>query len=576
MSDRYLTAAEAVRPWNGTRCLALVLAAVVVAHAEGPVDRIRLVTPTHSSEGVRYAATLFERQVEQRCPAKVVTSGGATLTVSLRIRPGIGAEGYSIRTKRRDEIEVAGNDERGLLYGLGKLLHTSRFSSEGFSPGAWRGQSVPACTVRGVYFATHFNNFYEAAPVEELQAYIEDLALWGINSIGFNFPQWQYESFDDPAARKNIERIRAMMKVARNVGMRVGLLEAENQGFKSAPPELRNVLFPDKWRRRGHLGTSLCPSKPGGRAYLMDFWNRLIDQFRDPGLDFIIYWPYDEGGCGCEQCWPWGARGHLELSCDISELARLKFPGCKFILSTWMYDTPPAGEWEGLTKALVNDMHLLDYILADAHEDFPRYPLDQGVPGGLPLLNYPEISMWGMSPWGGYGVNPLPTRLQLLWNQVGGRVAGGFTYSEGIYEDINKVIYSQFYWDPKQPARQTVNEYAAAHFSPDVARDVAEAVEIFEMNHRRGRDARFDRAPVDTERALELIEGADAKLTSQARQSWRWRLVYLRALIDHELYKTGSRLQGTTLRQAFDEIVRIYHAENVHTVRIAPPEMAKE
>lgn len=34
----------------------------------------------------------------------------------------------------------------------------------------------------------------------------------------------------------------------------------------------------------------------------------------------------------------------------------------------------------------------MNYILADAHEDFPRYPLDVGVPGRLPLLTFPEIS----------------------------------------------------------------------------------------------------------------------------------------------------------------------------------------
>jgi len=47
--------------------------------------------------------------------------------------------------------------------------------------------------------------------------------------------------------------------------------------------------------------------------------------------------------------------------------------------------------------------------MVDDHDDFPRWPLDHGggKVGGLPLLNFPEISMWGRSPWGGYGFNPL-------------------------------------------------------------------------------------------------------------------------------------------------------------------------
>ena len=555
------------------RCLALLLAGMATAEAEGYVNKIRVALPDRPGAGVRYAAMLFQRQVEQRCPAKVATSGEAPLVVRLRIRPNIGREGYLIRATARGGIEIAGNDDRGLLYGVGKLLHSSRFSREGFSPGPWRGRSVPGCAVRGVYFAVHFGNYYEAAPREELQAYIEDLALWGVNAIVFNFPQWQFQSFDDPGARENIGRLRAMMQTAKRAGVDVGLLEAENQGFKSAPAGLRNLAFPDDWRRRGNLGTSLCPSKAAGRAYLMDFWNRLLEEFRDPGLDYLVYWPYDEGGCGCAQCWPWGARGYLQLSRAISGIARQKFPRCRFVLSTWMYDSPPAGEWEGLAKALAEDKHLVDFIMADAHQDYPRFPLDRGVPGGLPLLNFPEISMWGMSPWGGYGANPLPARFQRLWSQVAGKVAGGFPYSEGIYEDINKVIWSQFYWNPRQPARQTVREYAAAHFSPDVAEEVGEAVEIFEANHGRRADGRFSQTPARTERAVALMQDADGKLTAQARQGWRWRLLYLRALIDQELSRTNGRLQGAVLKQAFDEIVRIYHAEHVHTNRVAPPDM---
>ncbi len=74
----------------------------------------------------------------------------------------------------------------------------------------------------------------------------------------------------------------------------------------------------------------------------------LLDQFSDTGLDWIVSWPYDEGGCGCSECWPWGARGHVQLSKEISQLVRRKYPRCRFVLSTWVYDSPPAGEWTGL------------------------------------------------------------------------------------------------------------------------------------------------------------------------------------------------------------------------------------
>jgi hypothetical protein len=41
-------------------------------------------------------------------------------------------------------------------------------------------------------------------------------------------------------------------------------------------------------------------------------------------------------------------------------------------------------------------------------------------------------------------------------------------YSEGIYEDINKVICGQSYWDTDRAALDTVSEYAPFEYWPDV------------------------------------------------------------------------------------------------------------
>ena len=174
-------------------------------------------------------------------------------------------------------------------------------------------------------------------------------------------------------------------------------------------------------------------------------FRRHFEQLEDVGLDILVHWPYDEGGCSCERCRPWGSNGYLRFARDLTRLGRDYFARLESVSSTWMFDTPPEGEWAGLTDAVARDPSWVDSILADAHEDYPRYPLDVVAPGGLPWLSFPEISMWGNSPWGGYGANPLPGRYQRRWNQVSHRVSGGFPYSEGIYEDINKAVVAPFY-----------------------------------------------------------------------------------------------------------------------------------
>ena len=105
----------------------------------------------------------------------------------------------------------------------------------------------------------------------------------------------------------------------------------------------------------------------------------------------------------------------------------------------------------------------------------------------------------------------------------------------------------------------------AFEFSPDVAEPVTRAITLFEANH--------DRKKIGPEagEAFRLIEAAESKVTPQARMAWRWRIVYLRALIDRELFDTEGRLRGETLRRAFQELIRIYHAEQAHSMPIQPP-----
>ncbi|MGC8640285.1 MAG: hypothetical protein ACP5XB_10465, partial [Isosphaeraceae bacterium] len=506
------------------------------------------------------------RQVAERCETRVLTLGDAPYVVELAIDGTLRPESFRI-ADRAGGVVVAAGSERGLLYGLGKLLRMSRYDRGRFTPGTWRGVSTPFGTMRGIYFATHFNNYYEAAPAGDVERYVEDLALWGTNALIVCFPHWQFDSFDDPTARSAITHLKRVLRAARAAGMRVGLVETANGGFRTTPAAIRCTPVPDALGRHGNFGVNLCPDRPEAHALLLANWKRLLDEFADPGLDLVGLWPYDEGGCGCKACWPWGARGFPKLCRDLALLTRERSPRTRIILSTWTFDTPPDGEWPALARALAADRTWADFILADAHEDFPRYPLDQGVPGGLPLLSFPEISMWGQSPWGGYGANPLPRRLQRLWDQTARKLSGGFPYSEGIYEDLNKAICAQLFWSPARPAVETVREYAAFEYAPDVAADVAQAIDLLEENHLR------NRIGTTADRAFALLEQADRKLPPRVRKSWRWRILYLRGLIDRELLRNHGRLEGPTLKAAFDELTTIYHAEHVHSMPIHPPQV---
>ncbi len=549
--------------WGSILFLPFLLSAEVQGEA---VTSIRLALPALPDPVVTKIAGVFTRLVQSRCGATVLTEGTAPLTVELVVEAGIGAEGFQISDVSSGVIHIRGNDNRGLLYGVGKFLHTSAYDTTGFTAGSWRGTSIPACPVRGIYLATHFNNFYHVAPVEEVTNYIEDLSLWGANSFLVWFGREVYTSINDPAAQAQLVRLRALLQIVKDLGLNASMGCICNDGYKDGPVELRaddSTVNHEHYHtlngpRIYNIGVELCPSKPGVPEMEIGYVQEMIDAFQSVGLDYWFFAPYDNGGCTCAQCAPWGSNGYLRMAELLVGAYRSAYPQGKVIMSTWYFNRWAYGEWEGITEQFNQQRpDWVDYLMIDNFEDYPAYPLEHGVPGGLPAVNFPDISMWGQDPWGGYGANPMPGRLQQRWDQTKHILSGGFPYSEGIYEDINKVICSQLYWAPDKPTMDTVGEYIAFEFSPAVVDAVKSAVDIFQQNHWR------NQIGASAVTAYQLLEQAEANMTGQARCGWRWRLFRIRAALDQELYRnTLNQGRQSVFNAAYEELVAILYAEN--------------
>ncbi len=533
----------------------------------GLAHRLFCVTPTEPvSPVLRKIARILEQRILARCPACAVGTDGASLNITLSVQAGMAPESYRIESNGDRCIRILGGCERGVLYGAGKFLRTSRYEPAGFLPGLWRGESAPKRPFRAIYLATHFHNFYEAAPREDVDRYIQDLGLWGYNAVIIHYPTSQLTGLDDPASKEWFLRFKAVLAEARSCGLQVGLIQVANQCFMPAPPELAFT----KMTGQSNAGSGVCISKPAGKDLVVRIYQELLDEFRDVGLDVFILGPYDDGGCGCPDCWPWGSKGFVNISRELSSHVRARHPGCRIVLHTWCFesenDSRPLGEWEGLDARLKKDRSWLDYIMADGHDDyFPKYPMEIGVPGNLPLVNFPEISMFGASPWGGYGANPAPAHFQRLWDRIKSSVAGGMPYSEGIYEDINKAIIARFYWDENQDAGETVREYASFEFAPEASDRVLKLVRILEENLPRNSIKSSARD------AFAIAKEVDAMLAGPSRLGWRWRVLYLRALIDREMFDQPKDVMSVAAKDAFAELTRMYHAD--HAVgSVKPPE----
>jgi hypothetical protein len=357
-----------------------------------------------------------------------------------------------------------------------------------------------------------------------------------------------------------------LMATAKRIGYKVGIGNAINNGLKSTPQRIAGTQPPG----RPSAGGVVCPSTPEGRDHLLKIWRQTMQAFADigGGIDYIWACAYDSGGCGCDKCKPWGSSAFLKISREVLAQEQRENPNCRLVLSTWMFD---AAEWQGLAEAMAKDKSWVDWLMGGGTgsewEGYPRYPLQHGIPGNLPLVNFPDISMWGMFPWGAYGANPQPARFQKLWREESRLLSGGLIYSEGIYEDINKAITGQLFWRKDRATDEIVREYIAFEYSPDVVEEVLAAIHILEgALSIPYNDPRRDRIDERVCQAYDLIQKADSKLSVQARHSWRWRVLYLRALIDCEIFRNKGKIEGAVLKRAFDELTEIYHAQNTDGV----------
>lgn len=478
-------------------------------------------------------ARLLQKGIEKKIDVTCAENG---LHMELCIDSALEKKDSFLITHENDGWKIIGADESGLYYGIGKFLHTAKWTENNFVPNPPQELMAPACSFRAMYFAVHLYNWYANAPTQELEAYLEELLLWGYNAIVLIIPVIDIYSFEDKLYKDAVSKSRAIFSLAKKLGMQVGIIICPNQGLLGAPHEWdADPSFDPIGNVRGNAGRNICPAIPEALEYLKDIWTMMFRQYTDIGLDYIVTWPYDEGGCGCEKCRPWGARGYGDVVNVLHDEAVKFYPNAKFIVSAWIFDKPDdQGEYEGLYQRLKGDLSWVDYIMIDAHEDFPRYPLEHEIV--KPIVNFPEISMWKLYPWGGYGATPLAERFHGIWNSAKHILDGGMPYSEGMYEDISKVQFAGYYWEPERDYKDILAEYANYEFRTDVVKESLEIMDMIEKNHVL--TAAYQEPDIEGAiRAGELAEAVQKRLGQKGFASWRWRILYIRALIDQKKFE---------------------------------------
>lgn len=467
--------------------------------------------PSHSLE--QKAAELIDVRTSERL------GHSHDLQVDIRIDPSLpghlGTEGFQLKAQPGGPASVAARQPQGLIYGAGRLLREGLFSKGSWELPELSLTSAPEKELRPIYFATHFGNWYCHAEIDDLRRYIEDLALSGYNALITWFDFHHFKNLDDGA--EQWERLGQLDALAREVGMRVGRIAIANESFaEQAPPELRAI---GRLEGTGYE-TDLCPSKPEARRIILEDRLEFLERVRQTtALDWLCLWPYDQGGCNCEQCIPWPAT-YMDLGREIAAMTAEVLPDTEIMVSAWWIGTHVSGEDEAFFECLEGREEWFRTIVVGTVE-LRRWLADgRKVPNEYGLLLFPEISMFDALPWGSRGANPAPRKFAAEMAELGPSIVGAMPYSEGRYEDINKFLWAQLQWDTSRDVRKILEDYGRYSFGVEKTASLSYDIEAGLKD--------MPSAPGRYEEALRL----EKLMETWGRSGWRWQILRAHTEID--------------------------------------------
>ena len=531
---------------------------------------------------------LLKQTLEKKLKLRKVelTDGKADQTWRVRIDDKMVADSYSV-TNQNGEVCFAANNLCTVFAAVGRCLVKGHFDQKG-------GYTLPELplehkmkdSLRGMYFASHFYNFYHASPIEEVYDIIAEQALNGCNMLMLCFGVQHYTGTNTPEAQEMIRRMKLMLKYADRCGIAPALILFSNTGFDQSPPELEAQSKIDESGRYYRdliavFNTELCPNKKGGMEEIERQQREFFEAFADTPIKYFALWPYDEGGCLCEKCYPWATNGFMKVADLSRRLIKEYGYDAQIIISTWHFEFNMKNEWDVFYEELKKGTYNWSpYIMTSFRSGRVASCFEKnGVPEGVHLIDFPEISMCSATPWGGFGANPITLFLDNANKNCGSWHDGGFPYSEGIFEDINKWVCYGFYTGHYENSADAVRDYIRYEFGLDDTEDLLRAIQLMESCLSRGHEKlpngdwrfqiRWGRAIPEIYR---IVTEQNEKVPDTLKNYWKWRIMYLRGVIDYELYLNGYITKYSEVAQAaYHELHSIFHTQRA-LFEVCPPE----
>ncbi|TBL81080.1 hypothetical protein [Paenibacillus thalictri] len=448
--------------------------------------------------------------------------------------PRQGAEGYRIAAGSADGRPVAwivGADDRGVLFGVGKLLRQLHLTEGSIllSPNL-RLCSTPAFKLRGHQLGYRpKTNAYDAWSVEQFEQYIRELALFGSNSIEILPPRTDDDATGVHMKVPPLEMMVQLSHIVDAYGLDLWIWYPNMASDYSDPATIEAEL-----------------------AEREDIFRRL------PRIDHILIPSGDPGHIKLDEFFAWTDR--------VAALLKRYHPQAKLWFSP--QHPQPTDEWVNGFIEGVNRRP--DWLGGVVHGPWVRKTLPELralLDPAIPIRNYPDITHnfaaqfpipdWDLALAMTHGrecINPRPLAMKQIHNRISPYTVGSLTYSEGIYDDVNKLIWGAQDWDPSADVADTLREYARFFIGSSYAEAFAVATLALERNWTGPLIANGE-----VEDTLRQWRDMEETAPPAVQGNYRFQMGLLRAYYDayirrRLLYETDLELRATAVLDAAPRI----------------------
>jgi hypothetical protein len=413
-------------------------------------------------------------------------------------------EGYRIWIDRapRPVLWIAGDDSRGVLFGVGRLLRTLQMGPEKISlPTDFHAETAPQTALRGHQLGYRPKcNSYDGWSVAMWEQYVRDLAVFGCNAIELIPPRSDDASDSPHFPLPQMEMMIEMSRLANDYGLDVWIWYPAMDANYADPKTVEFALHE---------------------------WGEIFRKL--PRVDAVFV--------------PGGDPGHTQPNVLFDLLEKQTTNLHRFHPKAQMWVSPQSFDAVWMQEFFALMRREPAWLTGVVYGPQVRISLPQlraGIPARYPIRDYPDIThsrhcQYPVPDWdvafamteGREPINPRPQAMAAIYRLMHTNTAGFITYSEGCNDDVNKMIWSALGWDRNADVGEIVRDYGRYFINTAHAASFAEGLLLLEKNWQ-GSLHRNEQV----EQTLRHFEALERKATPQEKLNWRFQQALYRAYYD--------------------------------------------